>query len=59
LREVRAALAASGAIAIDAALSPLRGPSGNVEFFFRLSREGVAVADERLDELVARAHESS
>jgi 23S rRNA (cytidine1920-2'-O)/16S rRNA (cytidine1409-2'-O)-methyltransferase len=56
LREVRDALAAAGAIAVDATLSPLRGPSGNVEFFFRLARDGAVVADERLDALVARAH---
>jgi len=58
LREVRDALAAGGAIAVDATLSPLRGPSGNVEFFFRLARDGAVVADERLDALVARAHEA-
>jgi 23S rRNA (cytidine1920-2'-O)/16S rRNA (cytidine1409-2'-O)-methyltransferase len=64
LREVRDALAAAGATAVDASLSPLRGPSGNVEFFFRLVRNGEAVPgwngeavpDARLDALVARAH---
>jgi len=59
LHEVRAALAASGAIAVDATLSPLRGPAGNVEFFFRLARGGTAIADARLDALVARAHDGA
>ena len=56
LREVRDELAAAGAIAVDATLSPLRGPAGNVEFFFRLERSGVPVGDDRLAALVARAH---
>jgi len=59
LHEVRAALAAGGAIAVDATLSPLRGPAGNVEFFFRLARGGTAIADARLDALVARAHDGT
>ena len=59
LHEVRAALAAGGAIAVDATLSSLRGPAGNVEFFFRLARGGTAIADARLDALVARAHDGT
>jgi 23S rRNA (cytidine1920-2'-O)/16S rRNA (cytidine1409-2'-O)-methyltransferase len=59
LHEVRAALAASGAIAVDATLSSLRGPAGNVEFFFRLARGGTAIADARLDALAARAHDGT
>ena len=59
LHEVRAALAAGGAIAVDATLPPLRGPAGNVEFFFRLARGGTAIADARLDALVARAHDGT
>ena len=56
LREVRDAIATSGLTVIGAALSPLRGPAGNVEFFFRLARTGTAVGDEAFDALVAEAH---
>ncbi len=56
LREVRDALPAYGVRAVQATLSPLVGPAGNVEFFFRISRSGEAVADAALDDLVARAH---
>jgi 23S rRNA (cytidine1920-2'-O)/16S rRNA (cytidine1409-2'-O)-methyltransferase len=56
LREVRDAMPALGLHAIAAALSPLRGPSGNVEFFYELRREGDDVDDARLDALVAEAH---
>ena len=56
LREVRDAMPALGLHAIAAALSPLRGPSGNVEFFYELRREGDDVQDARLDALVAEAH---
>ncbi len=59
LREVRDALPAHGVRAVQAALSPLVGPAGNVEFFFRISRNGEAVADDALDDLVARAHVES
>jgi 23S rRNA (cytidine1920-2'-O)/16S rRNA (cytidine1409-2'-O)-methyltransferase len=58
LREVRDALAALGATTTNACLSPLRGPAGNVEFFFRLERAGIAVTDAQLDVLVAQAHRS-
>jgi 23S rRNA (cytidine1920-2'-O)/16S rRNA (cytidine1409-2'-O)-methyltransferase len=56
LREVRAALEALGAYAVDACLSPLRGPAGNVEFFYRIARAGRPVDDARLDALVAEAY---
>jgi len=59
LHEVRAALAANGAIVVDATLSPLRGPAGNVEFFFRLARDGAPISAARLDALVARAHDGT
>jgi hypothetical protein len=36
----------------------LRGPAGNVEFFYRIAREGVAVGDERIDTLVTEANAS-
>jgi 23S rRNA (cytidine1920-2'-O)/16S rRNA (cytidine1409-2'-O)-methyltransferase len=58
LREVRDAVRAAGVRAVRAALSPLRGPAGNVEFFYELRREGDEVADARLDALVAEAHAS-
>jgi len=57
LRELRDALEGLGVHAIDAAISPLRGPAGNVEFFYRIERAGVAVDDARIDALVALAHE--
>jgi len=56
LREVREAIRLTGVRVVDAALSPLRGPAGNVEFFYRLAREGEDVADARLDALVQEAH---
>jgi 23S rRNA (cytidine1920-2'-O)/16S rRNA (cytidine1409-2'-O)-methyltransferase len=56
LREVRDALPALGVVATAAALSPLRGPAGNVEFFYRIERTGAAIDDARIDALVADAH---
>jgi 23S rRNA (cytidine1920-2'-O)/16S rRNA (cytidine1409-2'-O)-methyltransferase len=56
LREVRDAVRGSGLRVVDAALSPLRGPAGNVEFFYRLARDGAEVDDERLASLVVGAH---
>jgi 23S rRNA (cytidine1920-2'-O)/16S rRNA (cytidine1409-2'-O)-methyltransferase len=58
LREVRAALETLGLHAIDACVSPLRGPAGNVEFFYRIARDGTPVGDERIDELVVEANAS-
>jgi hypothetical protein len=34
----------------------LRGPAGNVEFFYELRRAGDEVGDARLDALVTEAH---
>jgi 23S rRNA (cytidine1920-2'-O)/16S rRNA (cytidine1409-2'-O)-methyltransferase len=56
LREVRDAVAAAGAAVVDACLSPLRGPAGNVEFFYRIERTGEPIGDARLDALTAQAH---
>jgi 23S rRNA (cytidine1920-2'-O)/16S rRNA (cytidine1409-2'-O)-methyltransferase len=56
LREVRDAVRATGVRAVRAALSPLRGPAGNVEFFYELRRDGDEVGDAVLDALVAEAH---
>jgi 23S rRNA (cytidine1920-2'-O)/16S rRNA (cytidine1409-2'-O)-methyltransferase len=56
LREVRAAIVALGAAVVDACVSPLRGPAGNVEFFFRIERAGETIGDARIDALVAEAH---
>ncbi len=56
LREVRDALVPLGVHAIDACASPLRGPAGNVEFFYRIAREGAVVDDARIDALVAEAN---
>jgi len=56
LYEVYAAITALGAIVTDATLSSLRGPAGNVEFFFRIAHGGTPVDQARLDSLVAAAH---
>ena len=56
LREVREAAGALGLHVVQAALSPLRGPAGNVEFFFALRFTGTDVDDARIDELVREAH---
>ena len=37
-------------------VSPLRGPAGNVEFFYRIARDGAPVDDARIDALVAEAN---
>ncbi|MEA2784241.1 MAG: rRNA (cytidine1920-2-O)/16S rRNA (cytidine1409-2-O)-methyltransferase, partial [Candidatus Eremiobacteraeota bacterium] len=58
LREVRDAVRDTGVRVIAATLSPLRGPAGNVEFFFELRRAGDEVDDARLDALVSEAHAS-
>ncbi|HEY4439374.1 MAG TPA: TlyA family RNA methyltransferase, partial [Candidatus Elarobacter sp.] len=56
LGEVRDALRATGVRAVAATRSPLKGPAGNVEFFFALRRDGDEVDDARLDALVDEAH---
>jgi 23S rRNA (cytidine1920-2'-O)/16S rRNA (cytidine1409-2'-O)-methyltransferase len=55
LREVRDAIEALGAHAIAGCVSPLRGPAGNVEFFYRIARDGAPIDDARIDALVAEA----
>jgi 23S rRNA (cytidine1920-2'-O)/16S rRNA (cytidine1409-2'-O)-methyltransferase len=56
LGEVRDALTPLGLITVDAAISPLRGPAGNVEFFYHIVRSGTPLDDARLDALVTEAH---
>jgi 23S rRNA (cytidine1920-2'-O)/16S rRNA (cytidine1409-2'-O)-methyltransferase len=56
LREVRASIEALGALVVDACASPLKGPAGNVEFFYRIERAGTPVDDARLEALVAEAN---
>jgi len=56
LREVRDAVRETGVRVVRAALSPLRGPAGNVEFFYELRRQGEEVSDALLDALVDDAH---
>ncbi|GAC1660121.1 MAG: TlyA family rRNA (cytidine-2'-O)-methyltransferase [Candidatus Elarobacter sp.] len=58
LREVRDAIRRTGVRVVRAAVSDLRGPAGNVEFFYELRREGEEVGDAGLDALVAEAHRS-
>jgi 23S rRNA (cytidine1920-2'-O)/16S rRNA (cytidine1409-2'-O)-methyltransferase len=57
LREVRDACEALGVHAIDVCRSPLRGPAGNVEFFYRIERTGCPVDDARIDAIVGEAVE--
>jgi 23S rRNA (cytidine1920-2'-O)/16S rRNA (cytidine1409-2'-O)-methyltransferase len=56
VREVRDAVRPIGVRVVGAVLSPLRGPAGNVEFFYELRRDGDEVDDARLDALVDEAH---
>jgi 23S rRNA (cytidine1920-2'-O)/16S rRNA (cytidine1409-2'-O)-methyltransferase len=56
LREVRDAIESFGAHAIAGCASPLKGPAGNVEFFYRIARDGVPIDDARIGELVAEAN---
>jgi 23S rRNA (cytidine1920-2'-O)/16S rRNA (cytidine1409-2'-O)-methyltransferase len=56
LREVREALRTLGLRVVAAMLSPLRGPAGNVEFFYELRRDGTEIDDACLDALVSEAH---
>jgi 23S rRNA (cytidine1920-2'-O)/16S rRNA (cytidine1409-2'-O)-methyltransferase len=56
LREVRDAVRDTGVRVVAATVSPLRGPAGNVEFFYELRRAGDEVDDARLDALVTEAH---
>jgi 23S rRNA (cytidine1920-2'-O)/16S rRNA (cytidine1409-2'-O)-methyltransferase len=56
LREVRDALGPLGLAAAAAIVSPLRGPAGNIEFFYHIVRSGVPVDDARIDALVTEAH---
>lgn len=57
LHEVRDALAAEGGIAVAGCASPLRGPAGNVEFFYRIAKHGIPIDDEAIDAMVSAAHE--
>lgn len=56
LRELRDALVPLGCGVGDACVSPLRGPAGNVEFFYRIERGAATISDDRIDALVAQAH---
>ena len=56
LREVRDGVRDTGVRVVAATVSPLRGPAGNVEFFYELRRDGDEVDDARLDALVTEAH---
>jgi 23S rRNA (cytidine1920-2'-O)/16S rRNA (cytidine1409-2'-O)-methyltransferase len=56
LREVRDGLRTMGLTVVDAALSALRGPAGNSEFFYRITNSGDPVDNARLDALVDQAH---
>jgi 23S rRNA (cytidine1920-2'-O)/16S rRNA (cytidine1409-2'-O)-methyltransferase len=56
LREIRDTLATCGLVAVDALVSPLRGPAGNSEFFYHIVASGTAIDDARIDALVSEAH---
>ncbi len=49
LRETRAAVAALGLVPAGVVRSPLRGPAGNVEFFFLVRQSGEAFDDAALE----------
>jgi 23S rRNA (cytidine1920-2'-O)/16S rRNA (cytidine1409-2'-O)-methyltransferase len=59
LREVRDAIEALGAHAVDVCRSPLVGPAGNVEFFYRIERSGNAVDDARIEAVAAAASDGN
>lgn len=47
----------SGLSVVDACYSPIKGPSGNIEFFFYLSNSGERqLSDDELEMVVNRAH---
>lgn len=56
LREVRDGVRDTGLKAVRAAVSALRGPAGNVEFFYELRRSGDEIDDAVIDGLVREAH---
>jgi 23S rRNA (cytidine1920-2'-O)/16S rRNA (cytidine1409-2'-O)-methyltransferase len=56
LQEFRRALSDIGLGIVGAVVSPLRGPAGNVEFFFELKRAPHRLEEADLDRLVAEAH---
>jgi 23S rRNA (cytidine1920-2'-O)/16S rRNA (cytidine1409-2'-O)-methyltransferase len=56
LREVRDALPPLGLSAVAATVSPLRGPAGNAEFFYRIARSASTISDDRIDALVRAVH---
>ncbi len=56
LHELQDAFAGLDAVVVDGCVSPLRGPAGNVEFFYRIERTGTPIDAARIDALVARAH---
>jgi len=58
LRDVRDAVRERGLRTVDVAVSPLRGPAGNVEFFYLIRRDGDEIDDARIDAAVAEAHVS-
>jgi 23S rRNA (cytidine1920-2'-O)/16S rRNA (cytidine1409-2'-O)-methyltransferase len=55
LEETRAAVASLGASAVAVTSSPLRGPAGNVEFFFAIRRRGASFDDGALEAALASA----
>jgi len=59
LREVRDALVPLGVRAVDVCRSPLVGPAGNVEFFYRIERDGPPVDDARIDAVAAPLDEGN
>jgi 23S rRNA (cytidine1920-2'-O)/16S rRNA (cytidine1409-2'-O)-methyltransferase len=55
LREVRDGALSLGLLAVSAVASPLLGPAGNREFFFRLQREGAVVDDASIGRVVGES----
>ena len=59
LHETIAAVTALGAVPVAIARSPLRGPAGNVEFFLRIRRGGVALGADAVDGATACVRRAS
>jgi 23S rRNA (cytidine1920-2'-O)/16S rRNA (cytidine1409-2'-O)-methyltransferase len=49
-------MAGEGMVPLDVAASDLKGPKGNIEFFFRVGRSGKSIDRSELEREVRRAH---
>ncbi len=56
LRELADWIEGQGMVLLDVAASGLRGPKGNIEFFFRIGSSGSSINASELEREVVRAH---